>query len=137
MNALDLNYLSIENISMGLSFNYTWLQLIVFIFFLAFYLFFEITTVILCLNASIGQVKLSVIELIKMGFLHALAILNPRNFLLLLLVMLFIRLTNFIFTSGLIRSLNIPEFILDYIHQNQHLSTLYYLLRLCFKIMLK
>lgn len=116
MNALDLNYLSIENISMGLSFNYTWLQLIVFIFFLAFYLFFEITTVILCLNASIGQVKLSVIELIKMGFLHALAILNPRNFLLLLLVMLFIRLTNFIFTSGLIRSLNIPEFILDYIH---------------------
>lgn len=137
MNALDLNYLSIENISMGLSFNYTWLQLIVFIFFLAFYLFFKITTVILCLNASIGQVKLSVIELIKMGFLHALAILNPRNFLLVLLVMLFIRLTNFIFTSGLIRSLNIPEFILDYIHQNQHLSTLYYLLRLCFKIMLK
>lgn len=135
MSALDLNYLSIENISMGLSFNYTWLQLIVFIFFLAFYLFFEITTVILCLNASIGQVKLSVIELIKMGFLHALAILNPRNFLLLLLVMLFIRLTNFIFTSGLIISLNIPEFM-DYIHQNQHLSTLYYLLRLCFKIKL-
>lgn len=136
MNQLGLNYLSVENITVILSFNYSWLLLLLFVFIMALYLFFEITAVILCLNASMKQIKLSVFEVIRTGFLRALTILNPRNLILLLLVMLFIPLTNFIFTSGLIGSLNIPEFILDFIHQNQVLSILYYLLILLFEILI-
>lgn len=80
-----------------------------------YYIYFEITAIILYCEAGWRNERLSVWELFKESFLHSLHLFHIKNFPILLVLLPIIGLSAFPLTSGLLNKFQIPEFILDFL----------------------
>ncbi|MPQ45275.1 glycerophosphoryl diester phosphodiesterase membrane domain-containing protein, partial [Clostridium tarantellae] len=92
---------------------------------LVFYIFFEITAVVICIEEGRKDNKINFFKLILLSFKKALLVLNPKNILLFIMILIIIPLTNLNFTSGLLMKLKIPEYVLHYINSNKLLNIIY------------
>lgn len=123
-------YLVTENIVKILTNPMSIIFMIISLIILGFYMFFEITAVIICIDEARKSHKIGVVDLIVTAFKRSLLILNPKNILLFIFVLLIIPITNLGLTSGLVGDLKIPEYILDYIYSNTVLNIIYTILLL-------
>lgn len=118
-------YLVTENLIKILTNPSSIILMLISIIILGFYMFFEITAVIICIDEARKGNKIKVSKLIVASFKRSLVILNPKNILLFIFVLLIIPLTNLNLTSGLVGSIKVPEYILDYIYSNTILNIIY------------
>ncbi|MGX4599983.1 glycerophosphoryl diester phosphodiesterase membrane domain-containing protein [Faecalimicrobium sp. JNUCC 81] len=118
-------YLSTDNIVKILTNPISIILMFLSIVVLAFYMFFEFTSVVICFDKSSKLDNIGLFELIKISIQKSIKIFYPKNILLIVFVLLIIPLTNLTLTSGFISSIKIPEYILDYIVSNEILSIIY------------
>ncbi|WP_286184097.1 glycerophosphoryl diester phosphodiesterase membrane domain-containing protein [Clostridium sp. CCUG 7971] len=118
-------YLSTDNIVKILTNPISIILMFLSIVVLAFYMFFEFTSVVICFEKSSKLDNIGLFELIKISIQKSIKIFYPKNILLIVFVLLIIPLTNLTLTSGFIGSIKIPEYILDYIVSNEILSIIY------------
>lgn len=109
---------------------------IVLIILLAMTLFtlVEMTALVQCFHASFYNNKMTVAQMFQAGYRSAFRLFRGRNGLIILFVLFIIPITNFALVSGYISSINIPEFIMDYINKNQVLSILLLLCMILFAV---
>ena len=82
---------------------------------MVFYEFIEITVIIRYFDAARRKEKITLWELLRRSWRQALRIGSPQNLCLLLFVALVIPLTNLTLASSLFSSLQIPEFVSEYV----------------------
>jgi glycerophosphoryl diester phosphodiesterase len=125
LSAAGLFYITGSNISELLNHPMLWIVGFVLLLILAFYTLIEFTTLAVCFHESLAGRKVQIIPLMRSGFKRALAIFKPKNFLMILFLILIIPFMNMMVTSNFIRELTIPGFISDYIADSALLSVIF------------
>ncbi|MFR1934422.1 MAG: glycerophosphoryl diester phosphodiesterase membrane domain-containing protein, partial [Clostridioides difficile] len=125
IKSLHIVYLNMDNFIKVLTNPMSIVLIILSVIILAFYAFFEFTSVIICFNKSIKYEKIGLFELFKISFENSIKLLYPKNILLFIFVILIIPLVNTVLISGFIGKIQIPEYILDYIKSDIILNIIY------------
>ena len=118
-------YLTFENFFSFLFEPVAFLFILLLLLILTFFTLIDISTVIIILDASYQKKKISIITSFKMGLRKALLVFKRKNILFGLLVIFLIPFLHIGISSGLISTISIPEFILDYIFNNNVLLCVY------------
>ncbi len=135
MKITKYHYLTLENIIPFLMNPFTILLLIILIIFMTFYTMFDITTIIIILDASYQNKKIKVYKAIYMSLNKCKKVFKIKNIMVSFLVLFLIPFLNFGLAPSFITSIQIPEFILEFILQNQNLLILF-IITLLFLIIL-
>ena len=130
MKAGGYSYLTIENIISFLSSPVTILLLVVLVIFAATYAMIDISAIIFTIDQSKQKNKVHIWQILEFSAKNAVRAWNPRNFLLVIVVLLILPFLNIGMASGVLTTISIPEFILDYINANSWLSTLLFVVSL-------
>ncbi|WP_417090010.1 glycerophosphoryl diester phosphodiesterase membrane domain-containing protein, partial [Eubacterium maltosivorans] len=125
LSAAGLFYITGSNISELLRHPALWIVGLALLLILAFYTLIEFTTLAVCFHESLAGRKVQIIPLMRSGFKRALAIFKPKNFLMILFLILIIPFMNMMVTSNFIGELTIPGFISDYIADSPLLSVIF------------
>nr|WP_301335129.1 glycerophosphodiester phosphodiesterase [Holtiella tumoricola] len=125
MQRAGLKYLSNQNVFLILKSPMAIIILVVLVMLLAFYIYIEITAIIIYCNQGMKGEKISVMNLFVQAIKKASYILKPQNGVLILFVIVIIPLTGFLLTTEFLSSFQIPEFILDFIHKTPLLKISY------------
>ncbi|WP_334293658.1 glycerophosphoryl diester phosphodiesterase membrane domain-containing protein, partial [Clostridioides difficile] len=102
IKSLHIVYLNMDNFIKVLTNPISIVLIILSVIILAFYAFFELTSVIICFNKSIKYEKIGLFELFKISFKKSIKLLYPKNILLFIFVILIIPLVNTVLISGFI-----------------------------------
>lgn len=124
MKASGFSYLTLENIVEFLTKPLT-LLLLLFLFILATtYAMIDISAVVFVLDQSKQKQSVHIWQVLCFAVRNAVRVWNPKNLLLIFVVLLLMPFLNMGMASGVLGTLSIPEFILDYIRANALLSIL-------------
>ena len=118
----DLSYLCDANLAAFASHPVTWLCTLLAIITLGLGSLFEMCALVLLMQAGQPERKIGVRELANRTFEQAMRIVHPRNWLLIPFVLLLVPLTNIAVTSSVLTDFRPPEFIMDFIWENNALS---------------
>ncbi len=125
MRITGFTYLTIENI-LNFALNpITIIFLLFIIIFLTMVTIFDISTLIIIFDSSYKNKKISVMDSIKISLSKCKNIFKLKNISVAILVLFIIPFLNIGVTSNVITSINIPEFILDFINANKTLSIIF------------
>ena len=125
MKITEYNYLTIENILNFILNPITIIFLLFIIIFLTMATIFDISTLIIIFDSSYKNKKISVMDSIKISLSKCKNIFKLKNISVAILVLFIIPFLNIGVTSNVITSINIPEFILDFINANKTLSIIF------------
>ncbi len=89
------------------------LCILVIFFILAIYMVFEVSFLITCFHQASYDQEIGILQLIKESFVQSLRVLKPKNWYLLLFLMLIIPFTDVFSLSNLINKITIPWFIAE------------------------
>ena len=111
-------YLTLENIS-GFLFNpLVLIMLILLILFMMVYTFFDLSTIIIILDASYQEKRVELREVLGLSLRKSIEVFKIKNIPLAFMILFLIPFLNIGVVSGFISSIKIPEFIMDYINGN-------------------
>lgn len=91
--------------------------IIILIFFLAFYVLVEMASLSIYFDSYFNNKKIGVFQLFLTAFKRSLNIFNIKNIIFVIFLILIIPITNISLISGLITTIKIPEFIMDFINK--------------------
>ena len=131
--SMDINgyqYLDNTNIIAYLMEPMTLLLLIVLFLLMTIVTLIELHAIILCFHASYHYQHIHISTMLSYGVKEANRVWRRKNLILMLFVLLVVPLTNTAAVSGLISSIEIPEFILDFIMNQKTLACLFVLFML-------
>ena len=128
MSLLGFPFLSDANIGLVLTNPLGLLALLLFILVLGFYGLFELTTLIVLFNESHFQRPVRLLTLCKKGVERAIRIVKPRNFPLIIFVLIIIPFTEFSLASSFVNEVKIPEFIMANIFASPLWTLSYFIL---------
>lgn len=127
LKAANIPYLTTRNLGRFIGSPISWPVIFILVLGLAVSGFIEISGIIIYCEWGIQGTKKSTYSLGKAAIKRSLSILNPRNFPMLFLLLVAFPLSGFTFSSGPFRSLNIPEFVYDFISHNEYLSLCFFI----------
>ncbi len=119
------SYLTFENCLSFLINPFTIFFLVLLLLFLTFYTLLDISTILIILDCSYHQKKISMKEAFLLAFQKSKKVFQRKNIFLPFLVLFLIPFLNLGVSSGFISTISLPEFISDYIANNSLLSFLY------------
>lgn len=119
------NYLTFENVVNFLLNPLTLIMILILLILMTFYTLIDISTVIVILDCSYQQKKVTIKESFIIACTKAFKVFQKKNFLLSFIIIFLIPFLHIGISSGFITSIAIPEFIMDYITHNSLLSLLY------------
>ncbi|MEG0377945.1 MAG: glycerophosphoryl diester phosphodiesterase membrane domain-containing protein, partial [Eubacterium sp.] len=131
-----LTYISGSNFRELFTHPLAWVIIFILLLIVAFFVIFELTTLIILFNESKFKRKVQFVSLISAGLKRSTAIIRPRNMLFILLVLFIIPFTNVGFSSSFITEITIPEFIMSSIYASTPLSIAFTLLTLILIILM-
>ena len=118
MKITGYEYLTFENM-VGFILNpLVEFMLILLILFMMVYTFFDLSTVIIILDASYQEKKIDIKEVLTISTRKSLEVFKAKNIALAFMILFLIPFLNIGRASGFISSIKIPEFIMDYINNN-------------------
>ncbi len=130
------SYLTIENIVSFLSNPLVIPLLVILIILAAICAMIDISAIIFTLDQSKQKNTVHVWQIIKFSVKNAARAWNPRNFLLVVVVLLLLPFLNIGMASSVLTTISIPEFILDYIDDNAWLSAVFAAASLLFIVLM-
>ena len=118
MKITGYEYLTFENM-VGFILNpLVEFMLILLILFMMVYTFFDLSTVIIILDASYQEKKIDIKEVLTISTRKSLEVFKAKNIALAFMILFLIPFLNIGIASSFISSIKIPEFIMDYINNN-------------------
>ena len=125
MKLTGYSYLTLENIGGFLLNPITIIILILLLLFISIVTLFDISTMIVIFDESYHEYHINLKDALKISIIKTGKILRPKNILLMVFLLFIIPFLNVGITSGVITSIKIPEFIMDYINSNIVLFIIY------------
>lgn len=125
LKAGGVSYISQENIGLVFGSPISVLLLLGAVLLITFYVYFEITALVLYCEAGWHNVPVSLWTLCRHTCLRALRVFHYKNLPVILLLLPVIALSAFPLTTGLLSEIQVPEFILDFIRENSLLFPLF------------
>ncbi len=122
------NYLTFENMFSFLLNPLTIIFLIFLIMLMAFYTLIDISTIIIILDSSYHENKITIKEAFLIACQKSFNIFHKKNILIPFLVLFLIPFLNIGVSSSFVSTIKIPEFILEFIFNNKTLTLIYVLL---------
>ena len=119
------SYITLENVLAFLTNPLAFIFLLILIILITFYTFIDISTILIILDSSYQKKKIGIKEAFKVAIKKSLRVFNIHNLFLPFLVMFLIPFLNMGISSGFISTIKIPEFIMDFIKNNNFLLGLY------------
>lgn len=126
MKAGGYRYLTYENILDFLTEPLTLILLLILLILVTTYAMIDIGAVIFTLDQSKQKNHVHLLQILKFSVRNALRAWNPKNFLLIVVLLLLLPFLNIGMASGMLSTISVPEFILDYIEANKVLSALFW-----------
>ena len=118
MRITGYDYLTLENISRFLLNPLVLIMLILLILFMMVYTFFDLSTIIIILDASYQEKRVELREVLGLSLRKSIEVFKVKNIPLAFMILFLIPFLNIGVVSGFISSIKIPEFIMDYINGN-------------------
>ena len=118
------SYLTFENFFSFLANPFTIILLIILFLFMMCFTLFDISTVIIILDASSQRKRISISEAFRLALKKCRGVIKLKNISIVFFVLFLIPFLNIGVSSSLITSIKIPEFIMDYIVKNNILCFL-------------
>lgn len=118
-------YLTLENIGDFLLNPFTILALLLIFVIATVGAMIDISAVIFILDQSAQGKKVHLQQIFKFSLKNAFRAWKPKNFMLVIVLLLFMPLANIGMASGLLSTISIPEFIMNHIEKNAALSALF------------
>lgn len=118
-------YLTLENIGDFLCNPFTILALLLIFVIATVGAMIDISAVIFILDQSAQGKKVHLQQIVKFSLKNAFRAWKPKNFMLVVVVLLFMPLANIGMASGLLSTVSIPEFVMNHIEKNAALSVLF------------
>lgn len=125
MTRADLYYITMDNAGRLFSSPILILGLLFLLFLLAFFIYMEITGIIIYFDHSRRDDPIKVRGLLFQSMKKAIIVFKPFNLPLLFFVILMMPLAGIPFTSGPFQGFEIPGFILDFILENKVLNIIF------------
>lgn len=125
MNIVGYKYLVLENIGSFFSNPLTIFLLILLALFMMVYAMFDITTIIIILDASYHSKKIKVTSAIRISLDKCKNMFHLKNIMIAMMTLFIIPFLNIGVTSSLISTIRIPEFVLSFILKNKMLLILF------------
>ncbi len=119
MHFTGYSYLTLENAISFITNPITLIALFILLLLIGFYTIFDIGAIIILCDANYQNKKITLKDTVNLAFNKALRIFKIKNLGILLLVLFLIPFLNIGVGTGVITSIKIPEFIMDYIKNNQ------------------
>ncbi len=126
MKAGGYRYLTYENILDFLTEPLTLVLLLVLLVLVTTYAMIDIGAVVFTLDQSKQKNHVHLMQILKFSARNAFRAWNPKNFLLIVVLLLLLPFLNIGMASGMLSTISVPEFILDYIEANKVLSALFW-----------
>lgn len=120
LSVLNLNFVDQSNFFQVLKNPIVVAASIVILLFFAYYILVEYVAIITCYNESRNGRRVYIWPLIQFATKRSLQIALPRNWLMILYVIIVIPFTNFGLASNFVQDLSVPDFIMDYINANPY-----------------
>lgn len=136
MKITRYNYLTLENIISFLANPLTIIMLIILIILVTIYTMFDITTIIIILDYSYQNKKINILESVSASIIKCKNLFNYKNIFLSFLVLFLIPFLDIGIKASFISTIKIPEFILDFIKQNNILLCIYIILKVLLSLLL-
>lgn len=130
MSRANLYYITMDNVGRLFSAPILILGLLFLLFLLAFFIYMEITGIIIYFDHSRRDDPVKVRGLLIQSMKKAFVVFKPFNLPLLVFVILFMPLAGIPFTSGPFQGFEIPGFILDFILENKVLNVVFLIVML-------
>lgn len=118
-------YLTLENIVSFLANPLTVFLLLALLILVTMYAMIDISAVIFILDQARQKNKVYFLQILKFSVGNAARAWKPKNLMLVVTVLLLMPFLNMGMASGVLSSISIPEFILDYIRADSFLSGLF------------
>lgn len=128
MHISGFDYLTLENILIFFTKPLTVIMLIILIIFMTFYTMFDITTLIIILDASYQKKKIKFTEATSIALNKCKRVFKIKNILIAFLVLFLIPFLNIGLMPSYITSIRIPEFVIEFIWKRKELFCLFILL---------
>lgn len=128
MKITGYNYLTKENFLNFLLNPLTLIMLIILFIFITIYSLFDIGVIIKLVDCSYQKKEVELKEVVTSSLKKSFQVFHLKNILIIFLVIFLIPFLNMGMGISLISSIKIPEFIMDFIKDNQVLSIMYLLL---------
>ncbi len=136
MNLTGYKYLTLENISSFLINPLTIILLLILILVVMIYSMFDITTIIIILDASYNHRKIKILDIIGISLKKCKKMFTINNIPLAFLTLFIIPFLNMGVASSYISTIKIPEFISEFIMQNTSLIYITIIITILFTIIL-
>ncbi len=120
-----VSFLSNQTLPIILQSPSTLLVLLILFVILTFYVLIEMTAIVLYFHNGVQGKRTGIFRLFLSAAKKSFSIVRPKNALLFVFIFLILPMTGVTLSSGLLQSLEIPEFILDYIKSTPALHVLY------------
>lgn len=136
MKAGGYRYLTYENILNFLTKPFTVVLLLALLMLVTTYAMIDISAVIFTLDQSKQENHVHLLQILKFSVRNAFRAWNPKNFLLIVVLLLLLPFLNIGMASGMFTTISVPEFILDYIEANEVLSALFWMVTLFLMVLM-
>ncbi|MCR5666331.1 MAG: glycerophosphoryl diester phosphodiesterase membrane domain-containing protein [Eubacterium sp.] len=103
-----------------------WVGLIVALLLISLYMLFDICCIISCFHASYRKQKLPLFEMMRRGYRAAVQILRPKNYRMMLYLLLIIPMSQLFTVSGIYKGFSMPYFVMQYISDSKVLLVCYF-----------
>ena len=118
MKITGYEYLTFENLFNFVTNPLVILMLVLLILFMMVYTFFDLSTIIIILDASYQKKKIDIKEVLTISVRKSVEVFKFKNIVLAFMILFLIPFLNIGIVSGFVSSIKIPEFIMDYINNN-------------------
>ncbi|SDB18129.1 glycerophosphodiester phosphodiesterase family protein [Eubacterium oxidoreducens] len=104
-----------------------WVGVVVALFLISLYMLFDICCIVSCFHASYRNQKLPLLEMMRRGYLAAVQILRPKNYRMILYLLLIIPMSQLFTVSGVYKGFSMPYFVMQYISDSKALLVCYFI----------
>lgn len=121
----EIPYLYLENIKKWLTSPYTLPILFCCFILLGIYILYEISVLVLYFQRARTQAKITFVSLLRISFKQVLHAIKPKNWIYLIILLLFVPLTLLSLTPTTLMQVRIPEYFTDFFKEHGNLYYIY------------
>ncbi len=136
MKLNGFTYLTIENLPMFLWNPKTLIMIIILLLFMTLYTMFDIMTIITILDFSYHKEKIKIVDAVRFSLSKCWKVFRLKNISLTFFVLFLIPFLNIGLSSSFIKTIKIPEFIMDTIVQNEYLFWFFIIITILLSILM-
>ncbi len=119
------SFVADNNITDLLSKPLVWVGLVIYLMLVSLYMLFDICCIVTCFHASYRSQKIPLLEMMRRGWNASLQILRPKNYRMMLYLLLIMPMSQIFTVSGVYKGFSMPYFVMQYIKDSTILSICY------------